>query len=110
VTPGHYARLERFWIEEGRDPTAELAQDFTPVRFGVVQTHHPLNPYFAKLCAKRGYKMATIAVAHRLCRIMFAMLRDKKDFDESKLGVERGPFERKSVRLYRIKAAKGVGK
>jgi hypothetical protein len=27
---------------------------------------HPLHPYFALLCAKRGYKMATIAVAHRL--------------------------------------------
>jgi hypothetical protein len=37
---------------------------------------HPLHPYFALLCAKRGYKMATIAVAHRLARITFAMLRD----------------------------------
>jgi hypothetical protein len=42
---------------------------------------HPLNPYFAALCARRGYKLATIAVAHRLCRILFAMLRDRTDFD-----------------------------
>jgi len=67
--------------------------------------HHPLNPYFVRLCARRGYKMATIAVAHRLCRIIFAMLRHQSDFDLNKLGVERGPFERKILRTYRLKAA-----
>ncbi len=36
---------------------------------------HPLQPDFAALCARRGYKMAVVAVAHRLCRIIFAMLR-----------------------------------
>jgi hypothetical protein len=41
---------------------------------------HPLHPYFATRCAKRGYKMVTIAVAHRLARITFAMLRDGTDF------------------------------
>ena len=66
---------------------------------------HPLHPYFAQLCARRGYKMAVVAVAHRLCRIMFAMLRDTRDFDVAKLAVERGPFERAVVRLYRRKTA-----
>src|SRR4029453_7866933 len=51
---------------------------------------HPLHPYFAVLCAKRGYKMATIAVAHRLARITFAMLRDGTDFDVGKLNIEEG--------------------
>ncbi len=67
--------------------------------------YHPLNPYFARQCTKRGYKMAIVAVAHRLCRIIFAMLRDQSDFDVGKLGVERGPFERKVVRAYRLKAS-----
>lgn len=67
--------------------------------------HHPLNPYFAKLCAKRGYKMATIAVAHRLARITFAMLRDGTDFDVRKLNVEEGPFTRTTVRRYRLKTS-----
>jgi transposase len=66
---------------------------------------HPLQPYFAALCARRGYKMAVVAVAHRLCRIMFAMLRDGRDFDIEKLAVERGPFKRTVVRLYRRKVA-----
>lgn len=65
--------------------------------------HHPLHPYFAQLCARRGYKLAVIAVGHRLCRIMFAMWRDGRDFDVRLLAVEHGPFERKVVRLYRRK-------
>jgi hypothetical protein len=64
---------------------------------------HPLRPYFAQLCARRGYKMAVVAVAHRLARIRFAMWRDGNDFDVGKLAVERGPFARQVVRLYRRK-------
>jgi len=30
------------------------------------RANHPLNPYFRKLCAKRGYRMTVMAVAHRL--------------------------------------------
>jgi transposase len=47
---------------------------------------HPLHPYFASLCAKRGY-----------------MLRDGTDFDVAKLNVEKGPFERTTIRRYRLK-------
>ena len=64
---------------------------------------HPLHPYFAIRCAKRGYKMATIAVAHRLARITFAMLRDGTDVDVAKFNIEEGPFERTTIRRYRLK-------
>jgi hypothetical protein len=64
---------------------------------------HPLHPYFVSLCAKRGYKMATIAVAHRRARITFAMLRDGTDFDVATLNIEEGPFERTTIRRYRLK-------
>jgi len=37
---------------------------------------HPLHPHFTRVCARGGYKTAVVAVAHRLCRILFAMLRD----------------------------------
>jgi transposase len=67
---------------------------------------HPLHPYFARLCARRGYKTAIIAVAHRLYRIIFAMLRHPRDFDVAKMGFERGPFEHKIVRAYRLKASR----
>jgi len=64
----------------------------------------PFNPYFASLCARRGYKMAVVAVAHRLCRILYAMLRHGTDFDLSKLAIEQGRFEHTSVRRYRRKS------
>jgi transposase len=66
--------------------------------------NHPLNPYFASLCARRGYKMAVVAVAHRLCRILYSMLRHSTDFDLHHLAVEQGHFEHRSVRQYRRKS------
>jgi transposase len=65
----------------------------------------PLNPYFTHLWAQRGYRMAVGAVAHRLCRIMVAMLRDPAAFTVRKLPIEEGPFERTPRRRYRRKAA-----
>jgi transposase len=66
---------------------------------------HPLNPYFTRRCAQRGYKMAVVAVAHRLCRILFALLRDGVAFDVAKLAIEEGPFRRTLVQRYRLKRA-----
>lgn len=63
---------------------------------------NPLQPYFVKLCARHGYKRAVIALAHRLCRILFAMLRDGTPFDITKLGVEEGPFTDTVTRHYRL--------
>lgn len=65
---------------------------------------NPFNPYFTSLCARGGYKTAVVAVAHRLCRILYAMLRSGTDFDASKLAVEQGHFERTTVRQYRLKS------
>lgn len=65
--------------------------------------NHPLNPYFSSLCVRRGYKMAVVAVAHRLCRILYAMLRHGTDFDLSQLAIEQGRFEHTTVRRYRRK-------
>jgi transposase len=64
---------------------------------------NPFHPYFLSLCARRGYKMAITAIAHRLCRLLYAMLRDHSEFDVQKLGIEVGPFERKVVKLYRLR-------
>lgn len=65
---------------------------------------NPFHPYFTSMCARRGYKMAVVAVAHRICRILYAMLRHEKDFDIGRLGVEQGHFETKVVRNFRRKA------
>lgn len=62
----------------------------------------PLHPYFTKLCARHGYKRAVIALAHRLCRMLFALLRDGTTFDLARLGIEAGPFTQTVTRAYRL--------
>jgi transposase len=64
---------------------------------------HPLYPFFTELCVRRGYKMAVTAVAHRLLRIIYGMLRDENDFDITKVPVELGPFTKTRVVAYRRK-------
>jgi len=63
---------------------------------------HPLHPYFLKLCARRGYNSAVVAVAHRLCRVLYALLRDGTDFQPSRLGIEEGPFTQTVTRRFRL--------
>jgi transposase len=63
---------------------------------------HPLHPHFSRVCARRGYKTAIVAVAHRLCRILFAMLRDGSDFQPQRIGVEEGRFTRTVSYNYRF--------
>jgi len=69
---------------------------------------NPLHPYFSSLCARRGYKLAIVAVAHRLCRILYSMLRHGTDFDLNQLAVEHGRFERTTVHHYRRKSSTPV--
>ena len=83
--------------------SAELRAMLCEAAHHAAHRNHPLNPYFRKLAAKHGYKMAVSAVAHRLCRILYSMLKHQADFDVSKLAVECGPFARKSQHLYRLK-------
>jgi transposase len=63
--------------------------------------NNPFHPFFTSICVRRGYKMAVVAVAHRLCRILYAMLRRQTDFDLEKLGIEKGHFEQIRVKQYR---------
>jgi len=63
----------------------------------------PLYPFFARTSAKHGYKVAVTAIAHRLLRIGWSMLRHGTDFDIERLGLQEGPFEVKSIRRYRLR-------
>ena len=67
---------------------------------------HPLHPYFARVCARQGYKLAVVAVAHRLCRILFAMMWDGAVLDARQLALEEGPFRRTTVQRYRLTRAR----
>ena len=64
---------------------------------------HPLNPYFRLIAARKGYKIAMVAVAHRLLRIMFAMLKDGSDFDVDRLNVVERKHQTKRTYYYMLK-------
>jgi transposase len=61
----------------------------------------PFHPIFAPLCAKHGRKKAIVALAHRLLRILYALLRDATAFDLARLGVEAGAFTTRKTVAYR---------
>jgi transposase len=84
-----------------RRGSAELRAMLCEAAHHAASASHPLNPFFTEICARRGYKMAVTAVAHRLVRIMYAMLKNGTDFDVTKLPVEAGPFTKKRVVAYR---------
>jgi transposase len=86
-----------------RRGSAELRAMLCEAAHHACRPQHPLHPYFARLCVLRGHKMAVVALAHRLCRILFAMLRTGSEFDVTKLAVEAGPFEKKVVHHWRLK-------
>lgn len=66
---------------------------------------HPLNPYFRKTAAAKGYRVAVVLVAHRMARILYRMWRDERDFDVTRLNVECRPLQRTKRYEYRLKAA-----
>jgi transposase len=63
----------------------------------------PLNPLLRSLTLRVGTRRAVTAVAHRLCRVLYAMLRDKKSFDASKLKAHEPRPKIEGARLYRLK-------
>lgn len=81
--------------------SAELRAMLCEAAHHAARPTSPLHPFFAPLCARRGYKMAVVALAHRLCRVLFAMMRDGSVFELAKLHLEAGPFEQTVVRPFR---------
>jgi len=78
--------------------SAELRAMLIEAAHHAARRDHPLHAVFARLCTRRGYKPALVAIAHRLCRILFALLRDQTSFNAGTLGGPvRRPRRRRSV-------------
>ena len=93
----HHGHITKAGNSELRSMLIEAAHHASRAR-------HPLNPMFTKICAKSGYKIAVTAVAHKLLRIMWAMLKHEKDFDLQRLGIEEGPFQTVKTKHFRLRA------
>lgn len=68
------------------------------------RANHPLNPYFVRAYAKRGYQKAVVMTAQRLARMLWRMWLDKKEFDVGKLRVIAERHVRKRTCYYRLPA------
>jgi len=65
--------------------------------------NHPLHPYFARVCAKGGFKKAVVCVAQRLARILWRMWLNQEDFQVEKLNVIKGRRKVSRTYYWRIK-------
>ncbi len=63
-------------------------------------TSNPLNSFLAKMATKRGHKLAVMAVAHRILRVTWAILKNGLDFEPEKIGIQEGPFMTRRIRRY----------
>ncbi len=66
------------------------------------RSNSPLHPFLRDLSVRLGTRRAVIAVAHRLCRVLYAMLRDKTSFDASKLKAHEPRTTVPAARIYRL--------
>jgi transposase len=88
-----------------RQGSGPLRAVLVEVAHHAANPRHPLHPYFARVCAKAGYKKAVVAVAHRLARILYRIWRTKTAFDVAKLNVEAVRETRTRTVYYRIRTA-----
>ncbi len=72
-----------------RQGSGELRSVLCEAAHHAARPTHPLHPYFARACARGGFKKAVVAVAHRLARILFQLWRRRERFDVARLNVER---------------------
>ena len=70
-----------------RNVRCRLANALRMAATTLYRSHSALGDYFRRLRAKLGSPAAITAAAHKLARILFAMLRDRRSFDPQLLGV-----------------------
>jgi len=81
------------------------------LRMSAMTLHHSksyLGGYYRKMRAKLGAPKAITAVAHKLARIIYAMLINKKSYDESVFAVEELKWQEKKKKSL-INQAKSLG-
>jgi transposase len=66
----------------------------------------PLGDYYRRMRAKLGGKGAVLATAHKLARIIFAMLKDKKEYNPEILNESQAQFNIKRIKQLEKQLAK----
>lgn len=66
----------------------------------------PLGDYYRRMRAKLGGKGAVLATAHKLARIIFVMLKDKKEYNAEMLNESQEKFNLKRIKHLEKQLAK----
>ncbi len=66
----------------------------------------PLGDYYRRMRAKLGGKGAVLATAHKLARIIFVMLKDKKEYNPEMLNESQEKFNLKRIKHLEKQLAK----
>ena len=73
------------------------------VRCVAVRTHgRQFYGYHQKLMRRRGYKRALVATAHKMLRIIYAMLRDHRPYRDPKADYIKLGLKAKAPRWIRV--------
>jgi transposase len=83
----------------GNLPTSanRAAQILRNAAMGLQGKQSELARFFAKIASRRGRAEAITATAHKLARIMYALFRDRVDFDPAKLAPVMTERRKKSL-------------
>ena len=93
-----------------RNVRCRLANALRMAATTLYRSHSALGDYFRRLRAKLGSPSAITAAAHKLARILFAMLRDRRSFDPQALGaLNEKHLRRRQNSLRKYAASLGFG-
>jgi transposase len=94
----------------GRAPRPVSNRLATALRMAAQSLHHtqcPLGYWFRRMRAKLGTPGAITAAAHKLARVLYAMVKHRQPFDAARLGDPAKQRQRREISL--CKTAKALG-
>jgi len=97
-----HGRITKEGNKLGRKVLIEVAQKSS-------MKWHPLNRVYRRYVVKKGHNKAVVAIAAKLCRIMYRMLKNKEEFSVGKLLIKE-PANKKNAYLINNVSVKTEGK
>ena len=97
-----HGRITKEGNKLGRKVLIEVAQKSS-------MKWHPLNRVYRRYVVKKGHNKAVVAIAAKMCRIMYRMLKNKEEFSVGKLLIKE-PVTKKNAYLINNVSVKTEGK
>jgi len=73
---------------------------------GLAKNKGPLGDYYRRMRGRLGGKGATLATAHKLAKIMYTMIKNKKEYDIEKMNKSQEQYKKHRIKLLEKQLAK----